>query len=65
MDDLATRDLLPTTDLDALATAMHLLLGELATLTERVAALEGADPTGAQARISALTGRVLAPLIRQ
>lgn len=62
MDDLPTRRLLGDTDVDALAGAVHLLLGEIAVLAERVAALEGADPADSQARISALTERVLAPL---
>jgi hypothetical protein len=62
MDDLPNRQLLDGTDVDALARTVHLLLGEVAVLAERVAALEGADPADGQARISALTERVLAPL---
>jgi hypothetical protein len=64
MDNLPTRKLLDGADVDALAGAVHLLLGEVAVLAERIAALEGADPADGQARISALTDRVLAPLTR-
>lgn len=62
MDNLPTRTLLGTADVDALAAVVHLLLGEPAVLAERVAMLEGQDTEAAQDRISALTGRVLAPL---
>jgi hypothetical protein len=60
--ELPTRDLLHTGDVDALAAALHLLLGELAVLTERVAVLEGRDPGDSQTRIAELTERVLAPM---
>lgn len=62
MDDLPTRKLLGAGNVDQLAAAVHLLLGEVVLLSERVAALEGADPAQAQERITRLTGWVLAPL---
>jgi hypothetical protein len=62
MDHVATRRLLGTQDVDALAGALHLLLGEVAALTERIAALEGQNAGGASERITALTDRVPAPL---
>lgn len=62
MDNLPARTMLNSADVDALAASLHLLLGEVAVLAERVAALEGAEEEAAQARISALTERVLAPL---
>jgi hypothetical protein len=62
MDDLPTRDLLGAADVDRLAAAVHLLLGEVALLSERVAALEGAAPEQAQERITRLTEWVLSPL---
>jgi hypothetical protein len=62
MDNLPTRELLSTADVDQLAAAVHLLLGEVATLSERVATLEGAPDEQAQQRITRMTQWVLAPL---
>lgn len=62
MDNLPARELLGTAHVDRLASVIHLLLGEVAVLSERVAVLEGADAQAAQARIQDLTSRVLAPL---
>lgn len=64
MDNLPTRKLLGSADADQLAAAVHLLLGEVAQLAERVATLEGAPPEQAQERISRLTQWVLSPLGR-
>lgn len=64
MDNLPTRELLGTADVDRLAAAVHLLLGEVAALSERVAQLEGAPVGEAQQRIGRMTRWVLAPLGR-
>ena len=54
------RPLLAASDVDRVAGLAMALLSELAAISERVAALEGADPAVAQERIAALVERVVA-----
>ena len=54
------RPLLAASDVDRVASLAMALLSELAALSERVAALEGADAAAAQQRIAALIERVVA-----
>lgn len=65
LTDLPTRTLLDGTDVDRLTETVHLLLAEVAVLTERVTALEAGapDPAGSQQRVHELTARVLDPFL--
>lgn len=68
LDNLPTRPLLGEAEVDRLNGAIHTLLTEIVTLSERVTALEtergGQERSQAAERINELTGRVLQPFVR-